>query len=153
MIENKGGNMRILSRPLNKGETFCCSMRAAKELFRNYDITLNFSYLGRDFGTFAETPDRYYVERNVKGRIVSSLYMYTNQARPILSFYVLKEENYSPELRTQYEKEFLPEHLRMYKELTKNPEAKKIDDKIMLVTLKDGKFNLYETTLRTYYKD
>ena len=143
----------MLSRPLNKGETFCCSMRAVKELFREYNITLDFSYLGRDFGTFAETPDRYYVERNVKGRIVSSLYMYTNQARPILSFYVLKEENYSPELRTQYEKEFLPEHLRMYKELTKNPEAKKIDDKIMLVTLKDGKFNLYETTLRTYYKD
>ena len=145
--------MKIDSRPLNKGETFCCSMRAAKELFRNYDITLNFSCYGRDFGTFAETPDRYYVERNVKGRIVSSLYMRTNDKSAILSFYVLKEENYSPELRTQYEKEFLPEHLRMYKELTKDPEAKKIDDKMMLVTLKDGKFNLYETTLRTYYKD
>ena len=145
--------MKIDSRPLNKGETFCCSMRAAKELFRNYDITLNFSCYGRDFGTFAETPDRYYVERNVKGRIVSSLYMRTNDKSAILSFYVLKEENYSPELRTQYEKEFLPEHLKMYKELTKDPGAKKVDDKIMLVTLKDGKFNLYETTLRTYYKD
>lgn len=76
-----------------------------------------------------------------------------NYENPILSFYVLKEQNYSPELRAQYEKEFLPEHLRMYKELTKDHEAKKIDDKIMLVTLKDGKFNLYETTLRTYYKD
>ena len=78
--------MKIDSRPLNKGETFCCSMRAAKELFRNYNITLNFSYLGRDFGTFAETPDRYYVERNVKGRIVSSLYMRTNDKNAILSY-------------------------------------------------------------------
>ena len=56
-------------------------------------------------------------------------------------------------MRTQYEKEFLPEHLRMYKELNKDSEAKKVDVKMMLVTLKDGKFNLYETTLRTYYKD
>ena len=78
--------------------------------------------------------------------------MRTNKISPILSFYVLKEQNYSPELRTQYEKEFLPEHLRMYKELTKDPEAKKIDDKMMLVTLKDGKFKLYETTLETYYR-
>lgn len=145
--------MRMLSRPLNKGETFCCSMRTVKELFREHNITLDFSYLGRDFGTFAETPDRYYVERNVKGRIVSSLYMRTNDKNAILSFYVLKEQNYSPELKKQYEKEFLPEYLRMYKELTKDPEAKKIDDKMMLVTLKDGKFNLYETTLKTYYKD
>ena len=79
--------------------------------------------------------------------------MRTNQRDPLLSFYVLKEQNYSPELRAQYEKELLPEYLRMYKELTKDPEAKKIDDKMMLVTLKDGKFKLYETTLETYYKD
>ena len=44
--------MKVKVRPLNEGETFCCSIRKAKEVFRNTDVYLDFSYLGRDYSTW-----------------------------------------------------------------------------------------------------
>ena len=33
--------MRISSRPLNKGETLCCSIRRAKDFFKDTDVELS----------------------------------------------------------------------------------------------------------------
>ena len=58
--------MKINARPLNEGETFVCSMKKAKEMFKNTDVHLNFAYYTRDYGTFAETQDRYFVKKRCR---------------------------------------------------------------------------------------
>ena len=75
--------MEVKVRPLNRGETFCCSVKTAKEMFKNTDIYLDFAYLGRNYRTWAETPDAYYWKRNVKGRILATMQTRSGEARPI----------------------------------------------------------------------
>ena len=138
--------MEIKKRPLNKGETFCCSMKKAKEVFRDTKIYLNFAYLGRHHSTFAETPDGYYWARNVKGRVISEMQTSSGRERPILSFYVLKETNFPAELRDEFEQKYLPEFYRLYQELLSD-QSLKITTKLMLVEYFDGQLKLHETTL------
>jgi len=139
--------LEVKTKPLNAGETFCCSMKKAKELFNGTAVFLNFAYLGRDFATFAETPDRYYWKKSVKGRIIVSAQMRSREERPIISFYVLREKDFSAELKAEFEQKYLPEYYRLYQELL-NDQSLTITTKLMLVELFDGKLKLHETTLR-----
>ncbi len=136
--------MEVNVRPLNKGETFCCSVKKVKELFKETSVHLNFAYLGRDFATFAETPDRYYWTRNVKGKIIVSIQMHSRQEKPILSFYVLKERDFPVELKNEFEQKYLPEFYRLYIELF-NDKSLTSTTKFMLVEYIDGKLKLHET--------
>ena len=47
--------MQVRVRPLNKGEVFCCSLSAAKKVFKDTGITLNFAYYGRNYSAFDNT--------------------------------------------------------------------------------------------------
>ena len=139
--------MDIKTRPLNKGETFCCSFKKAKEIFKDTEVFLNFAYTGRHFSTFAETPDGYYWARNVKGKVICEMLTSSGKERPILSFYVLKEKNFSDELKDEFEQKCLPEFYRLYKELL-NDHVLAQNTKMMLVEFFDGKLKLHETTLQ-----
>jgi len=138
--------MKVSVRPLNKGETFCCSIKRAKELFKETPMHLNFSYYGRDFCAFAESPSWYFYKKRVRGRVLSFIQLSENYPHPLLSFYVVKEVNFGPELKKQYEEKFLPEYLRLYKEMTDIQQPIGIE-KIMLVELIDGKLVLHEGKL------
>lgn len=138
--------MEIKKRPLNTGETFCCSMKEAKEVFKDTAVFLDFAYLGRDYGTFARTPDRYYLQRKVTGRIVAHMNMYSKDKRPIIGFYVLKEKDFPSELRTEFEQKYLPEFYRLYNELF-DDQSLISTTKQMMVELVDGKLKLHETVL------
>ena len=96
--------MKIDVRPLYKGETFCCSIKSAKELFKDTPVYLDFSYLSRTFGTFAYTSDAYYVKNNIKGHVISSMYMRPRDENPIYSFYVIKNTLCSTQIKEEYEK-------------------------------------------------
>ena len=134
--------MKVLSRPLNKGETFPCSIRSAKELFKDTDVTLNFSYTARTYGTFVNTPDMFYCRNNIRGVILSSMYMYTCNHDAMLSFYVVKSNKFNRDLQTEYESEFLPQYLQLYKRLVvvgpHNSETT-----VMLVELVDNALKLH----------
>ena len=79
----------------------------ALEMFKNTDVHLNFAYYTRDYGTFAETQDRYFVKKNITGRVVASMYMHSGYKSPILSFYVIGKNNFCDELRVEFEQKYL----------------------------------------------
>lgn len=106
--------MEVKIRTLNKGETFCCSVKCAKSIFKNTDVFLNFAFLGRDYSTFAHTTDAYYLKNKIKGRIVASLYAHSKTEKSILSFYVLKQCDFSQELKKQFELIYMPKLLDLY---------------------------------------
>jgi hypothetical protein len=121
-------------------------VKKAKDLFRDTEIQLDFAYLGRDFREFAERPVTYYWKRNIKGRIIASLYMSIKQKKPILSFRVLKENVFSNELKTEFEQSFLQEFYDVYiKQLNENALTGK--EIFMCVELLDGKLIKHLITL------
>lgn len=138
--------MQVKVRPLNQGETFCCSVKKAKEVFQETSIYLDFSYLGRDFCMFAESPIWYFYKKNIRGRVLSSMRMSENYPEPLLSFYVVKEKDFDNLLKKQYEDKFLPEYYRLYKEMTNVKQPAGIE-KIMLVELVDGNLLIHESKL------
>ena len=135
--------MKISVRPLNKGEIFCCSMKSAKMVFKNTNVHLDFSYLGRDYATFAETPDSYYMKKRIKGRIVASFYAHSNTDNAILSFYVVKESDFSPNLKDEFESTYL---LKLYDEYLQQIAKEYPSDrtKMMLVELYNGELFFHE---------
>lgn len=136
--------MKVLSRPVNKGETFPCSFRSAKELFKDTDVTLNFS---RTYGTFVNTPDMFYCRNNIRGIILSSMYMYAGNHDAMLSFYVVKSNRFNRDLQTEYESEFLPQYLQLYKRLVvAGPHNS--ETTVMLVELVDNALKLHTFKFR-----
>lgn len=139
--------MKIDVRPLNKGETFCCPIKSVKEIFKNTSVHLNFAYLGRNFGTFAYTSDAYYMKNNIRGIVISSMYMRPRDEEPIYSFYVIKEELCSPEIKEEYEKKYLPLYYQLY-ESQVNDNNIIIKTTFQLVELFDGKLILHKGIYR-----
>ena len=139
--------MKIISRPLNKGEVFPCSFKKAKDIFKDTDIILSFSCHSRDFGTFANTPDRFYVDKNVRGKIIAASYMNPGIAKTMLKLYVLKNSEYPEEFRIQFEQECLPKFHKLYKSLV----ACKDDSSIiyfMFVEFVDKQLKIHQITYR-----
>ena len=106
--------MKIKIRPLNKGETFCCSVKCAKSFFHSTEIFLNFAFSGRDYSTFAHTKDSYYLKNKIKGRVVASLYAHSKTEKAILSFYVVKQNEFSQTLIDQFELIYMPKLMDFY---------------------------------------
>ena len=134
--------MEIKSRTVNKGETFPCSFRAAKEAFKKTKIILNFSYTGRSFGTFTNTPDRFYVQKNVQGTVVSSIYC-TGAENLLLNFYVIKSLEYSQKLKYEFESAILPILYNFYEDSLKTSVLRN-RTQVMLVELLNGNFNIHK---------
>jgi len=106
--------MEVKIRPLNKGETFCCSINCAKKIFKNTAVFLNFAFLGRNYSTFANTTDSYYLKNKIKGRVIASLYAHSKTGKSILSFYVLRQDDFSQDFKKQFELIYLPKLLDFY---------------------------------------
>ena len=140
--------MEIKVRSLNKGECFCCSMKSAKEMFKNTPIKLNFAYYSRDYKTFAETTDSYFLKRNISGRVVVSFYMHSGLENPSLNFYVIKEINYSEKLRMEFEKTYLTALMEFYRSMLVESFSNLVQTKVMLVELLDENFKSHTISLR-----
>ena len=139
--------MKITVRPLNNGEVFPCSLHIAKQIFRTTSIHLNFAYYGRDFGTFARTPDFYLVKKNIKGCVITSMYIREKQEDPILSFYVLKEMSWTKELKNEFEQTFLPEYYRLYNSLAFR-ETSENTTHMIITELVEGELKLHHWIMR-----
>ncbi len=141
--------MTIKSMPLNKGEVCCCSKKAAKDIFADTDVILDFGC--RNYSTFAHTPDAYYRMRNIKGRVLVSFYMTERYPNPMIHFHVIPvKENFSEELRKEAEEIYLPAFKRLYQKMKafQNPiDFPLTHTKVMLLELLDGKLKLHEYQL------
>ena len=100
--------MKLISGKINKSEVFPCSFKSAKKIFADTTCTLNFAEHGKYFGTFARTPDAFFVKKNIQGVVVAATYMYEGNDTPFISFYVIKADNYNDNLRKRFELEILP---------------------------------------------
>lgn len=135
--------MQIKSRAINNKETFCCSFKKAKELFKNTDVVLSFGYTSRSFGTFVGTPDYYYVKRNIKGKILASMYSYSIEQTPLLCFFPTAKAEFNEKLRQVFEETYLPKFYDIY--LNRVPNEKASKTKVLLIefvenTLKEHVF-------------
>ncbi len=77
-------------------------MKKAKILFADTSAVLDFSSVSRIYGTFKNTFDMFYLKNNIKGRVISSMYMYPGESNPFLSFYVLKKKDYPEEIQQEF---------------------------------------------------
>ena len=139
--------MKVEVRHLNSGEIFPCSVKSAKSIFHQTDVTLNFAQYGRDFGTFSNTPDRFFVQRNIKGRVIACMYAHVGVAKAMLSFYVIKQMDYGLTQIERFEKECLPRFYDFYNQILNS------DDIFgtcytMFVELLNGNLNVYTTKNR-----
>ena len=135
--------MRISSRPLNKGETLCCSIRRAKDFFKDTDVELSLGDGCRDFAVLARADVWHYCDKTIKGRVVASMETCANLEDPYMRFYVLKETEYSEELRREFEEKHLPQYMRLYKEMLNLPETA-LNHRKLLTELYQGKLIAHE---------
>ena len=134
--------MEIKVRPLNKGETFTCSIKKAKEYFKNTSVVLNFAYTNRVYSTFANTPHAVYLKNRIKGIIVSSMFMSSQREKALLSFYVIKDKDMPCQLKNEFENNYLPEYLKFYRSIYNNKNPNGIES-TMIIELINGTFKIH----------
>ena len=143
----RGDILKVLVRPLNKGETFCCSLAVAKNVFKNTEVTLNFSYYGRNYGAFNNTFFATYLKNKVKGYVIAKMSIESGCENPILSFYVLKEKLFSKEQKRVFEEKYLPEFLQLYYERMSDKSIK-FTHEFVMVELVDDKMILHKQKIK-----
>lgn len=139
--------MEIKIRPLNEGELFPCSYKRAKELFKNTSVVLNFAYTSRVYGTFENTKDKFYLKNKIQGKIISSMYMYPRQAKPLLNFYVIKKSDFTSNLQNEFEKKYLPAFYDLYQVLS-NANDQNTNTTLLMVELLGERLILHQLKLR-----
>jgi len=138
--------MKIYKKPINKNEAFCCSLKAAKEAFKDTEISLNFAGLGRNFAVFGESPIWYYMKRNIKGHIIAELNMTGGfSTAAILSFYVFNNNVLTKEIMELFESTYLCKLYQIYQETSVVNNCNK--HKLVVIELFDGKLKLHDVWL------
>lgn len=134
--------MKVYFRPLNSNEIFPCSVRKAKEIFRNTDVTLSFAYGCRIYGAFLNTPPAFYLKNKIKGRVIADTTMYPRLKNMHISFFVIKAKDYNAQLQKEFEEKYLMEFYRLYESML-NDSTLNNKGVSMLVELIDGKLKLH----------
>ena len=101
--------MEVMVNRGSNGEVHCCSVKKAKEIFRETEVDLNFGWLGKYYFKGGRSDKVYnFVKKIIQGKIIFSTYFSNQKANPILSFYLIKEEECTAELREEMETKYLP---------------------------------------------
>jgi hypothetical protein len=132
---------------INKGETYCCSLKDIKQFFGNTDTNLSFSYAeGSKFNpkhfAFGRKISKY-VRDNISGKVVCHFLMGTRNADPWFSFHVMKESECSEELRQKFVAECLPKLYDFYQKHF-NDQSILRKEYLMLIEFKDTMFIIHE---------
>ena len=138
--------MNVFVRPLNKGETFCCSVRKAKEVFKDTEVSLGFAVI-RDYAVFMGTKLDTYFNKNVRGRVLATMDLLEGQTSTSIGFYVVKEKSFPTELKQEFEQVYLLKFYEFYQRHA-NTQSVIRREHIMLVTLLKGELKLYEAVLK-----
>jgi len=107
-------------------------------LFKSTDVTLNFGYTNRTFGTFVGTPDFYYVKKHITGRVVASMYSYSKKAASLLNFFAIPETLFNEDLKRIFEEVYLPKFYDLYVNKTNDEELSPLKTKMLLIELVNG---------------
>lgn len=122
--------MKVNTAYINPNETFCCSLKGVKDVFKEFDdVEIGFAYPEKNY-----RPDSisYPIRRpqKVKGTIVCKALMqehswekregeyiwheHVDVKRIYIYFYVVKKEEYSEELKREFEETILPKLKNWY---------------------------------------
>ena len=107
--------MKVYSRPINTGETFCTSIKAAKSLFENTDVKLCFGEFRRQYNPYTNEFGFGYYKKNIYGTVVATMTLEPNVKCALISFYILKPNTFSMSLKTACHRALLTSfHSRLF---------------------------------------
>lgn len=107
--------MKIYYKKCNINEKYCCTLKVVKEIFNDTKIKINFGAFGRKYNPLSNEPGYNYFKKKIKGDIIAKLFVEYGNCNPMLSFYVVKEESFTTNLKEEFENKILLEMLEFYK--------------------------------------
>ena len=139
--------MKVYSRPLNDGEMFCTSIKAAKSVFQNTEVKLCFGEFGRQYNPYKNEFGYGYYKKNIKGTVVASMILHPGVNSPLLGFYVVKSYSISDSMKDYFEKDILYKLRRLYDEFCSGDPREQKDTIIWVEWLND-RFNTHQFVLK-----
>ena len=137
--------MKIYSRPINTGETFCTSIKTAKSFFENTNIKLCFGEFRRQYVPHKNELGYAYWKKNIQGKVVAKTTLEPGVDSPLLSFYVVKSTDVSNLMKEEFEN-VLYKLLEMYNQFI-NSKISQQQTTIIWVEMINNKFHIHRTTL------
>ena len=137
--------MKVLSRPLNVGETFCTSIKKAKAVFNCTDIKLCFGAFSRYYNPYENEFGYYYYKKNIHGTVVAQIILHPGVTSPLLKFYVLKSTLKSTQLKSEFEDAVLQKLFTMYRDYCSGQPSQQRST-IIWVELLDDSFIIHQFT-------
>jgi len=139
--------MKVYSRPLNDGEMFCTSIKAAKSVFQNTEVKLCFGEFGRQYNPYKNEFGYGYYKKNIKGTVVASMILHPGVNSPLLGFYVVKSYSISDSMKDYFEKDILCKLRQLYDEFCSGDPREQKDTIIWVEWLND-RFNTHQFVLK-----
>lgn len=99
--------MKIYSRAINIGETFCTSKKQAKNVFENTEVKLCFGAFRKKYTPYQNEIGYGYYKRNIHGQVVSNMILEPGVNCPMLKFYIVKSDGLSSSTRDDFESNVL----------------------------------------------
>lgn len=108
--------MKIYYRNLNCGEKYCTTINFIKSKFSHFEhLTVNFGEFGRVFNPRPNEVYYSYFKKHIKGKVICSFS--ATSLHPMLSFYVIKENEFFQEIQDEIETNFIDLIINRYKEI------------------------------------
>ena len=132
--------MKVYFRPLNSNEVFPCSVRKAKEVFKDTKVDLSFAYGGRTL-SLSKNPSMS-LNHKIKGSVIAYADIYPRVESININFFVIKAKDYNAQLQKEFEEKYLMEFYRLYESML-NDSTLNNKGTLMMVELIDGKLKLH----------
>ena len=134
--------MKINYRPLNSGESFYTSVKAAKAIFKNTEIKLCFGAYGRQYCPYKNEFGYGYYKKNIHGTVVATTFLHPGVKYTLLNFYVVKSESISSTLRDIFENDILHKLYDLYSQICLDCSSPR--STMIFVELLNGKFYIHQ---------
>ncbi len=135
--------MKIYYRTLNAGETFCTSMKNAKDVFKNTGVKLCFGEFRRKYDPYENEIGVGYYKRNIRGQVVANMILEQGVNSPLLKFYVVKSGNISNSTKNDFENNVLYRIREIYNKFIID-DALKQRTTIIWVELLNDEFHIHQ---------
>ena len=132
--------MKVYSRSINTGETFCTSLKAAKSIFENTEVKLCFGEFSREYNPHQNEIGFGYYKKNIAGQVVAHMVLEYGVNCPLLKFYVIKSNIISVSLKDDFEHNVLPALFYLYIQFHNNMMLQK---QVVWVELLNNSFKIH----------
>lgn len=135
--------MKIYYRPINFGETFCTSVKNAKDVFKNTEVKLCFGEFKREYRPYKNEIGYGYYKKNIHGKVIASMILEPSVICPLLKFYVLKSDDISNSIKSDFENNVLLQLRDIYAQFCSAGSSQQ-KTTVFWVELLDNKFYIHK---------